>query len=182
MVYRNNAMTSNPNWYTVGNWLTIGTFDMVKGSIAPEKPYSLQHWLDSAGTALLFVGSGGAIVETTSLKTGVKGAGKLISSNNPNDYLKAALKTQNLKKAPDKLKAIWSQDGFDFEVRIHAADPRYDKTGSIYRVARRQQGMKPGTNQGYGWEYLGSDGIWYHTSVLNAGNDAAAKATHIQLK
>ncbi|MDQ0271330.1 hypothetical protein [Cytobacillus purgationiresistens] len=114
-----------------------------------------------------------------------KGTGnvsKIINSNNPNDYLNAALKRQNLDKAPSSFKEKWSEDGFNFEVRAHPADPRYDKTGSIYRVARRQQGTNPGSNQGYGWEYLGSDGKWYHSSVLKSGNDAAAKATHIQLK
>ncbi|WP_246627814.1 hypothetical protein [Paenibacillus oenotherae] len=103
------------------------------------------------------------------------GTSKLVNSNNPNDYLNAALKRQNLNKAPNNFKEKWSQDGFDYEVRIHAADLSYDKTGSIYRVSRRQQGMKPGSNQGYGWEYLGSDGKWYHTSVLKSGNDTAAK-------
>jgi hypothetical protein len=49
-------------------------------------------------------------------------------------------------------------------------------------VARRKQGTKPGTNQGYGWEYIGDDGKWYHTSVLKSGNDAAARASYIQLK
>ena len=47
---------------------------------------------------------------------------------------------------------------------------------------RRQQGTQPGTTQGYGWEYLGSDGKWYREIMLKSGNYAAAKATHIQLK
>jgi hypothetical protein len=114
----------------------------------------------------------------------IKGIGKvkLINSNNPKDFLKVALKRQNLKKAPNSFKEKWSEDGYDYEVRIHPADPRYDKTGSIFRVARRQQGTKPGSTQGYGWEYLGSDGKWYHSSLLKSGNDAAARLTHIQLK
>ena len=31
----------------------MGTFDMVKGAVKPEKPFSLEHWLDSLGTVLL---------------------------------------------------------------------------------------------------------------------------------
>lgn len=67
----------------------------------------------------------------------------------------------------------------DFEVRIHPADPNYGKTGSIYRVARRQQGVST-NGQGFGWEYMDASGNWYPTSVLKTDN-AAAEATHIQL-
>ncbi|GIO14791.1 hypothetical protein J19TS2_43460 [Cohnella xylanilytica] len=113
-----------------------------------------------------------------------EGTGKidLTKSTNPEDFLNTALNRQGLDKAPSSMKEKWSESGFDYEVRIHPADPRYDKEGSIYRVSRRQQGTKEGTNQGYGWEYLGDDGKWYHTSELKSGNDAGAKATHIQLK
>ncbi|MBP1177656.1 flagellar biosynthesis GTPase FlhF [Paenibacillus sp. PvR133] len=120
------------------------------------------------------------IVKSKNTK-GTSQASKLGESNNSKDFLDAALKRQNLDKSPASFKEKWSEEGFDFEVRAHPADPRYDKTGSIYRVARRQQGTKPGSTQGYGWEYLGSDGKWYPTSVLKL-NDAAAKATHIQLE
>jgi len=50
-------MLNDPNWYTVGNWATMGTFDMVNGAINPEEPLSLQHWIDSAGTVLLIYGA-----------------------------------------------------------------------------------------------------------------------------
>ncbi len=52
---RTNAALSSPSFYSIGNWLTMGTFDMVKGAIAPEKPLSLQHWVDSFGTAMLLL-------------------------------------------------------------------------------------------------------------------------------
>lgn len=39
--------------------------------------------------------------------------------------------------------------------------------------------------QGYGWEYLGDNGVWYHTSVLKPNSPYydpnAAYETHIQL-
>jgi len=40
------------------DWATLGTFDSVKGTFAPEKPLSLQHWVDSASTAFLIFGFG----------------------------------------------------------------------------------------------------------------------------
>ena len=52
---RYSAMAQDPNWYTVGNWATAGSFDMVKGAVAPEKPLSVQHWMDSLGTAMMFM-------------------------------------------------------------------------------------------------------------------------------
>ncbi len=97
----------------------------------------------------------------------------------PNDYLNEALNRQGLKNAPNSLKEKWSEFGYDFEVRAHPADPKYGKTGSIYRVARRQQGVDA-NGQGYGWQYMDEAGNWYHTSVLKT-NNAAAEATHIQL-
>jgi RHS repeat-associated protein len=101
-----------------------------------------------------------------------------------NYYLTEALKKQNLSSAPKNFKQTWSQDGYDFEVRIHEANPQYGKSGSIYRVARRQQG-KDANGQGYGWEYIDQNGQWHHTSTLKPSspnyNSQAAADTHIQL-
>ena len=49
MKARKDAMYSEPSLYTVGNWLTMGAFDMAKGAVNPDKPLSLEHWVDSAG-------------------------------------------------------------------------------------------------------------------------------------
>ena len=38
---------NNTSFYNVGNYLTCGLFDTIKGAIAPEKPLSFQHWADS---------------------------------------------------------------------------------------------------------------------------------------
>lgn len=50
---RTQAAFSDPNLYTVGNWLTLGTFDTLKGTFNSEKPLSLEHWVDSLGTATM---------------------------------------------------------------------------------------------------------------------------------
>lgn len=64
---------------------------------------------------------------------------------------------------------------------------RAGKTGSIYRVSRQRI---ISTGEGTGIEYMGTDGNWYHVSVLKPGkhgnintifDDEAAKMTHIQL-
>jgi RHS repeat-associated protein len=46
---------SDPSFYSIGNWLTMGAFGMVKGAVAPAQPFSAQHWIDSAGTAMLLM-------------------------------------------------------------------------------------------------------------------------------
>ncbi|MPN61875.1 hypothetical protein SDC9_209620 [bioreactor metagenome] len=60
----------------------------------------------------------------------------------------------------------------------------YVKTGSIYIVSRQNVEIPTGV------EYMGTDGNWYHTSVLKPGkngninanfNNEAAEMTHIQL-
>ena len=44
---------NEPNLYNTANWLTLGAVDTVKGAVQPEEPLSLQHWADSAQTALM---------------------------------------------------------------------------------------------------------------------------------
>ena len=86
-------------------------------------------------------------------------------------------------------KQKWSEGGYDFEVRIHPADPAHGKTGSIYRAARRKQGTNA-QGQGFGWEYVDDAGTWHPTSTLKPGkpgnpnpnyNAEAARRTHMQL-
>lgn len=53
---------------------------------------------------------------------------------------------------------------------------------SIYRVSLQK--LETNANgQGYGAEYLGTDGVWYHTSTLKPQNPSynaeAAANTHI---
>ena len=55
-VDRNSAMFNDPNLFNIGNWLTCGFFDTVKGAIAPQKPLSLQHWVDSFCVASVVMG------------------------------------------------------------------------------------------------------------------------------
>ena len=80
------------------------------------------------------------------------------------------------------MKESWTSDGYKYEVRVHEANPEYGKEGSIYRVSRQKLGTNA-NGQGYGTEYLDTDGVWHHTSTLkpqNPGYNAEAAAnTHI---
>ncbi len=54
---RANAVFENPSLYNIANWLTLGTADTVKGAVAPEKPLSLEHWLNALGTVSIAAGA-----------------------------------------------------------------------------------------------------------------------------
>ena len=56
MEYRADAAMTDPSFYNVGNWLSMGTFDTVKGTFTPDDPLSFQHWMDSMGTATIIFG------------------------------------------------------------------------------------------------------------------------------
>jgi RHS repeat-associated protein len=104
--------------------------------------------------------------------------------------LRQALRLQGLSTAPaGGFKQAWSGGGFDYEVRVHPADPKHGGTGSIYRVARRAQGVDA-NKQGAGWEYVDDAGVWHKESTQKPGstkhpnksfNPEAAKATHLKL-
>lgn len=55
------------------------------------------------------------------------------------------------------MKESWGEEGYKYEVRVHSADTKYDKSGDIYRVGRSKQGVDA-NGQGYGWEYMDSQG------------------------
>lgn len=104
--------------------------------------------------------------------------------------LDIALHRQDLATAPESLKEKWSDGGYDFEVRIHAADPQHGKTESIYRVARKSQKVDA-NGQGSGWHYGDTQGNWHPENSLKETykdgsrnsnyNAKAAEDTHIQL-
>ena len=58
---RANTMLNDPSLYNIANWATAGLVDTVKGAVAPEKPLSAEHWIDSAATASLIVGAASKI-------------------------------------------------------------------------------------------------------------------------
>ena len=94
-------------------------------------------------------------------------------------YLDEALKRQGLDEVPaGGFKESWIEDGYKIEVRVHAGDPNYTSAKQIFRVSRQVNPVN-----GTGWEYLGSDMIWYHTSYLKPTsifyNSTAAALTHI---
>ncbi len=94
-------------------------------------------------------------------------------------------------EAPKSLKQKWTDGDYNYEVRVHPGEEQYTSSESIYRVARKRVPSTDPTVQGTGTEYLGSDGNWYHESVLrefNKGgttnplfNEEAARLTHIPL-
>ena len=95
------------------------------------------------------------------------------------DYLDEALKRRGLDKVPEGgFKESWIEDGYKIEVRVHAGNPQYTSAKQIFRVSRQINPVN-----GTGWEYLGFDNIWYHTSNLKPTsslyNPIAARLTHI---
>jgi hypothetical protein len=54
---RESAVAERPSLYNITNWLTLGTTDTVKGAVTPEKPLSLEHWLDSIGVVSIALGA-----------------------------------------------------------------------------------------------------------------------------
>lgn len=107
---------------------------------------------------------------------------------NPEDFLSTALKRQGLDTILAKLKETWIQGGYKYEVRIHTTEADYWNTGSIYGASRQRIDITIG--EGTGTEYMGTDGNWYHTSVLMPGksgnvnpifNDKTAEMAHIKL-
>lgn len=85
---------------------------------------------------------------------------------------------------PAGYKETWSENGYDYEVRIHqppanAPAGSNSANGPTYRVARRKQGTDA-NGQGYGWEYVDDKGVWHKQKDIKAGNPPqAANDTHI---
>ncbi|MDE7422511.1 MAG: hypothetical protein K2N51_02270 [Lachnospiraceae bacterium] len=109
-----------------------------------------------------------------------------VQPGSPESYLQEALKQQNLTQPPNNLKQSWIDGGYKYEVRIHEGNSNYTNAKRIYRVSRQKIPSSDPKVQGSGTEYLGSDGIWYHTSVLKPNsptyNQKAASITHIPLE
>ncbi|MEA4824345.1 MAG: hypothetical protein VB111_09570 [Clostridiaceae bacterium] len=45
------AMLAEPSFYTIGNWATMGFFDLARDTFQPDEPLSLEHWLNSLALA-----------------------------------------------------------------------------------------------------------------------------------
>ena len=142
-------------------------------------------------------GEAGAEVAEDAAKAGGKGKVKIESagksgglSNNPLSFLQRALKNQGLNTTPNRLKETWIDGDYKYTVRIHEGNTKYTNSSSIYRVSR-QSTILDANGQGTGLEYLGTDGNWYHKSVLEEFfkggtpnpnfNQKAARITHIAI-
>ena len=97
---------------------------------------------------------------------------------------------QGLTSAPDRMKETWTEGQYKYVVRIHEGNPKYTTANTIYKVSR-QSLIVDSNGQGTGLEYLGTDGNWYHKSVLTEYfkggipnpefNEYAAQVTHISI-
>jgi RHS repeat-associated protein len=100
--------------------------------------------------------------------------------------LSRALSIQGLKTPPQSFKQEWSENGYDYEARIHPPDPNApvgsnSASNTIFRISRRLQG-KDAKGQGYGWEYVDGKDNWYKNKDLKSNkNPSAANNTHIPL-
>ena len=111
-----------------------------------------------------------------------------LNARNPQLYLDRALKNQGLDSTPAKMKEVWAEGNYKYTVRIHEGNSVHTDADFIYRVSR-QNSIIDSNGQGTGLEYLGTDGNWYHESILkefNRGgisnpsfNENAARLTHI---
>jgi hypothetical protein len=53
MVSNFDAMVDDPSLYNIVNFITLGALDTISGAVAPEDPWSLEHWMDIIGTVLI---------------------------------------------------------------------------------------------------------------------------------
>ncbi|MBP3568048.1 MAG: hypothetical protein J6K04_02670 [Lachnospiraceae bacterium] len=114
--------------------------------------------------------------------------GENVYSDYPLTYLQTALENQGLETTPSRLKEVWFEGDYKYTVRVRAGNAQYTEAESIYRVSRQSTKLNE-NGQGTGLEYLGTDGNWYHKSVLTEFfkdgtpnpnyNESAAKMTHI---
>lgn len=113
------------------------------------------------------------------------------NSNSPQSFLQRALKNQEIESTPNRFKETWIEGDYKYTVRIHEGNTKYTDASSIYRVSRQNM-ILDSNGQGNGLEYLGTDGNWYHQSVLTEFfkggtpnpnfNENAARITHIAIK
>jgi len=77
------AMVHNPSLYNIVNFLTLGALDTISGALAPEDPWSLEHWLNIVGTLLTVyaaytIASGVKQALTGSVDDALRGTGTLV--------------------------------------------------------------------------------------------------------
>lgn len=77
------AMVHDPSLYNIVNFLTLGALDTISGALAPEDPWSLEHWLNIVGTLLTVyaaytIASGVKQALTGSVDDALLGTGTLV--------------------------------------------------------------------------------------------------------
>jgi hypothetical protein len=153
--------TNMPNTYYVFSHLNYFNQDYV---MTDEE---VAAFAKSAGKiGLEIVRAGGKVyLMFTQIKETTNRLNYNVSSNNPQSYLQTALKNQGLKSIPTQMKETWIEGDYKYTVRIHKGNTQYTNSQSIYRVSR-QSTILDANGQGNGLEYLGTDGNWYHESIL----------------
>lgn len=98
-----------------------------------------------------------------------------------------ALDRQGLKAVPAGFKEKWSDDdGYDYEVRVHPADPNApagsnSASGPTLRISRKSR-VRDDSGQGTGPEYVDSAGNWHKQRDLKKPENASqANDVHIPL-
>lgn len=91
---RANTMLNDPSLYNIANWATAGLVDTVKGAVAPEKPLSAEHWIDSAATASLIVGAASKVVNSGAKVSAAKSTKTSISPSDAKRIQNAANRTK----------------------------------------------------------------------------------------
>lgn len=91
------AMVQDPSLYNIVNFLTLGTLDTISGALAPEDPWSLEHWLNIIGTLLTAyaayaTASGVKQALIGSVDDALRGTGTLV--DNTDDLIRSAGLTQ----------------------------------------------------------------------------------------
>ncbi|MCI8408973.1 MAG: hypothetical protein HFJ09_06835, partial [Lachnospiraceae bacterium] len=197
---------SRKNWVQKVSGVTEAACDIAFLLYGAKKGFNKLSKGSKAGKAAKMAESGETAGEAAKVgeeavkageKAGGKGKVKIESagksgglSNNPQSFLQRALKNQGLNTTPNRLKETWIDGDYKYTVRIHEGNTKYTNSSSIYRVSR-QSTILDANGQGTGLEYLGTDGNWYHQSVLveffKGGtpnpdfNQKAARITHIAI-
>jgi len=151
--------------YDFGNYLSNGTLETVKGSIMPEHPLSLQHWLDSAFTVALFIPvikDGGKIISNFWNKV-PKLSQKLLTNN------KASLVSNSLDDAIDVAESAGKATGRGFrtfkELKTAVGSP--GENNQWHHIVEQSQMRKSGFSS---------------MQIQNANNIIAVdKATHMKI-
>lgn len=91
---RADTMLESPSWYTIGDWLTLGTVNTVDGTFNPDDPLSKEHLLNSFGLATAIFGG------AKSVGAGKKSGGTHVDKNAPRGSKDIPVKLKEIMETP----------------------------------------------------------------------------------